>query len=360
MGQGSRAHATPSSRRRLALLICSLGQAIFRYRFHIAVDLAVVGLVLALPIAGGAAAPSPSIAAAASVEAAPVASVAGAERPRAQVVSRSLTGSGGGEIVAAVPPDTAIAGGVKPIPEYTLRPNDTLESIGSSFGVSAGSIAASNGITDPTLKNQSGRTIKIPPGEGALYFVKTGDTIASVAERFEVDPKAIMDYNRLYFEPEHFAPDQLIFVPGAKLPALVYVNVSRGPGIIARPPAQVDPQPNGRLQYPVRGFHISQYFWSLHLGVDLAAPYGSPIAASDDGVVEYAGWVAVGGLCVQIRHDGGLETGYYHMGSVYVAAGQHVTRGQIVGTIGLTGVTTGPHVHWEARLDGRLVNPLLY
>lgn len=338
--------------------MCSLGSAIFGYRFHITVDLAVLAVVLALPLAAGSPAPA---ATAAVAEPEPVASIGGGAPVRAQAVSRALSvADRGGAITPAARPDTQLADDVRPIPQYTLGPNDTLQSIGHYFGVSPEAIAVSNGISDASLREQSGRTIMIPPAEGALYAVQPGDTVASVAQRFEVDPKAIMDYNRLYFEPEHFAPDQLIFVPGAKLPALVYVSVSTGPSLIARPPAQVNPAPNGRLQVPVRGYVITQYFWALHLGVDLAVPYGTPIAVADDGVVEYAGWVAVGGLGVQIQHADGLKTGYYHMSAVYVAAGQHVTRGEIIGAVGMTGVTTGPHVHWEAKLNGQFVNPLLY
>ncbi len=360
MALARRPHATPSSRRRIAKTARSIGPLILRYRFHIVVDLAVAALVLALPLAvrGGAVAATPS------VEPQRVASVAQGDGlpPRAQTVGRALSVSDrGGAITPAARPDTQLASDVKPIPEYKLGPSDTLQSIAAYYEVSPEAIAASNGITDPTLAGQAGRTILIPPGEGVLYTVRSGDTIASVAKRWGVDPKVVMDYNRLYFEPEHFAPDQLIFVPGAQVPnTFVYVRVGGGPGTITRPPAQLDPTPNGRLQIPVRDYAITQYFWALHTGVDLAVPYGTPIAASDDGIVESAGWVAVGGLGVQIAHAGGLETGYYHMSAIYVTPGQRVKRGEIIGAVGLTGVTTGPHVHWEVKLAGRFVNPLQY
>ncbi len=327
------------------------GSQIFRYRAHILVDVAVAALVLALPLSL-----RTEHRAANAQEPARVATMgADVEQPaRASTVSR------GGTITPTTDPATRVADDVRQIVHYKLGGADTLQTLANFFHVSAEAIAFSNGITDPTLKNQEGREIMIPPGEGALYTVGDADTVESVATKFKVDPKAIMDYNRLYFEPEHFAPKQLVFVPGAQLPTLVYATVEEDePTVIARPPAVNNPRPNGRLAWPVGGI-ITQYFWAFHSGVDMAAPYGTGIGASEAGTVVYAGWVAVGGLSVRIKHDGGLESGYYHMGAVYVAPGQKVERGQIVGTVGMTGVTTGPHVHWEIKLNGAFVNPLAY
>lgn len=326
----------------------TLGEVLFRHRSHFAVDIAVVVLVLSLPLSLRST-PATAIAQEASVLAAV------ADAPRAQTVSRSAT------ISAATDPRTAISEDVRPIVQYTLSAKDTLVSLSNFFKVSAEAIAFSNGITDPDLASQAGRTIMIPPGDGALYVVKAGDTVESVADRFKVDPKVIMGYNRLYFEPEHFAPGQLIFVAGAAVPGLVYAAADPGEGIVppivlARPePAAA--APTGRLAWPVGG-RITQHFWGFHTGVDIAAPYGSGVAASEVGTVVRAGWVAVGGLSIQVSHGNGLVTGYYHLGSVFVAPGQKVSRGQIIGTIGMTGVTTGPHVHWEAMLNGAFVDPL--
>lgn len=327
----------------------AFGSGILRYRAHILVDIAVASMVLALPLSL-----RTEQRAANAQEPAQVATVAGdAELVRASTVSR------GGTIAPGGNPATRLADDVKPITRYTLGRADTLQSLSNFYGISAEAIAVSNGISDPSLKNQQGREIMIPPGEGVLYTVVEGDTVESVATKFKVDPKVIMDYNRLYFEPEHFASTQLVFVPGASLPTLVYQTDDEEPTVIARPAAANNPRPNGRLAWPVGGI-ITQYFWAFHTGVDMAAPYGTGIGAAEAGTVVGTGWVAVGGLSVRIKHADGLETGYYHMGAVYVAPGQKVERGQIIGTIGMTGVTTGPHVHWELKANGAFVNPLSY
>ncbi len=333
----------------LARSLRNVGSTLLRFRAHILVDAAVVSLVLALPLS------LQGTPTASAVEPTPVATADDAAR--ASTVSRGAT------ITAAAHPATSVADDVRPIVHYKLGPQDTLETLANYFKISPEVIAFSNGITDPSLKNQQGREILIPPGQGALYTVQAGDTVETVASHFKVDPDAIRGYNRLYFEPEHFAPGQLVFVPGAAVPALVWQSADPSetvetPTVLSRPASAVS-RGNGKLSWPVSGV-ITQYFWAYHTGVDMAAPYGTGIGASDDGTVVYAGWVAVGGLSVRIQHASGLETGYYHMGATFVTVGEKVTRGQIIGTIGMTGVTTGPHVHWEVKLNGQFVNPLSY
>lgn len=328
-----------------------------RFRFHILVDLAVVALVVALPF--GVTARPATAARSASSETTAVVAMASlssvAEPVRAQTVGRSLVGERNTISPASVP-ITQVAPESSPLTQYAVAARDTLYSLASRFHVSADAIAASNGLSDASLNGQLGKELLIPPAEGVLYRVQDGDTVATVADRYKVEAKSIMDYNRLYFEPERFAPGQVVFVPGAQVPKLVYVSVG-GPRLVEPQTAQ-NAEPNGKLAYPLRSFSVTQYFWALHSGMDLAAPYGSPVFASADGVVERSGWVAVGGLSVQIRHEGGLETGYYHMSAAYVAPGEKVRKGQVIGAVGITGVTTGPHVHWEVKLNGRFVNPL--
>ena len=102
-----------------------------------------------------------------------------------------------------------------------------------------------------------------------------------------------------------------------------------------------------------------QHGAAMHPGIDLAGSYGTPIYATADGTVLRAGWNSGGyGNLVEIDHGRGITTRYGHMSAILVTPGQHVTRGQQVGRMGSTGRSTGNHLHYEVRIDGRAVNPI--
>ncbi|WP_076070207.1 M23 family metallopeptidase [Sphingomonas montana] len=107
----------------------------------------------------------------------------------------------------------------------------------------------------------------------------------------------------------------------------------------------------GWRRHPVLGFS------RLHKGMDFAAPYGSPIVAAADGIVRFAGWHGGHGKFVQIQHGGRLGTGYGHMSRIVVPAGTHVAQGQVIGYVGSTGLSTGPHLHYEVYRGGMAINP---
>jgi murein DD-endopeptidase MepM/ murein hydrolase activator NlpD len=112
-----------------------------------------------------------------------------------------------------------------------------------------------------------------------------------------------------------------------------------------------------RFVRPVPG-DVAQFLQYSHTGIDVAAPVGSIIVAADGGTVSKVGWESFGGNGVCVAHGAGLESCYYHASSALVNVGQRVARGQPIALIGMTGVTTGPHVHWEAKLFGKIVDPL--
>ena len=115
---------------------------------------------------------------------------------------------------------------------------------------------------------------------------------------------------------------------------------------------------NGRVTsgYGMRRHPILRYK-RMHGGIDFGGGYGAPIYAVTDGTVSYAGRKGGYGNFVRLRHGGGLESGYAHMSRIAVSSGSHVRRGQIIGYIGSTGLSTGPHLHYELYRNGRNINP---
>ncbi len=98
----------------------------------------------------------------------------------------------------------------------------------------------------------------------------------------------------------------------------------------------------------------------LHKGVDFAGPVGTPLYATADGTVVHAGWSSGYGRLVKIQHEFGIETRYAHMSRLNVKVGQRVSRGTRIGDMGASGRVTGPHLHYEVRVGGKAVNPMIY
>ncbi len=106
--------------------------------------------------------------------------------------------------------------------------------------------------------------------------------------------------------------------------------------------------------------HLVGASLDFHQGIDIAATVGTPIVASQDGVITYADWLGVYGQVVFVSHLDGSETRYAHMSHILVSKGQQITQGEKLGEVGNTGFTTGPHLHFEVRIDGKAVNPTDY
>jgi murein DD-endopeptidase MepM/ murein hydrolase activator NlpD len=128
-------------------------------------------------------------------------------------------------------------------------------------------------------------------------------------------------------------------------------------------------QGTGQFSYPSDGFITSSYGWRrhpilgndrFHAGVDFGADYGATIRAADSGVVIYSGWYGGYGLSLIIDHGGGLTTLYAHASDLYVSEGQSIQRGQAIAAVGSTGLSTGPHLHFEVRINGEPVDPMAY
>jgi murein DD-endopeptidase MepM/ murein hydrolase activator NlpD len=128
-------------------------------------------------------------------------------------------------------------------------------------------------------------------------------------------------------------------------------------------------QSSGGLIMPVAGVFSSPFGWrtdpisglrSFHPGQDIAAPWGTPIYAATGGVVSIAGWVSGYGNYTCINRDPSFATCYGHQSAIFVSVGQSVSQGQHIGNVGSTGYSTGPHLHFEVRINGQVVDPLPY
>lgn len=132
---------------------------------------------------------------------------------------------------------------------------------------------------------------------------------------------------------------------------------------ITRGSKQVPTMGSGQMAWPVQGSISSYYGWrwgSFHEGVDIAASKGTPILAADSGMVSFAGWSGGYGNLVKIDHGGGKVTWYGHQSKIAVKVGDSVSKGDVIGYVGSTGNSTGPHLHFEVHVGGKTQNPLSF
>ena len=108
----------------------------------------------------------------------------------------------------------------------------------------------------------------------------------------------------------------------------------------------------GNRKHPILGFT------KMHRGIDFAAPTGTPIFAAGDGVIEYSGWNGAYGKYIRIKHNGTFKTAYAHLSKIYKKRGTRIKQGDVIGALGSTGRSTGPHLHYEILVGGKQVNPL--
>lgn len=242
---------------------------------------------------------------------------------------------------------------------YHVQKGDTLSTIADKFGVSKDTIKWSNDLSGENLSID--QELKILPVTGIAHKVLPGDTVYTIAKKYNTDAQKIADFPFNEFaDAETFAlvSGQMLIVPDGIKPSEQpfikrQVYLAQGPIPVA----------SGGYTYPVRG-GISQFYSWYHPGLDITSPVGTPLVAAHSGTVMS---VSVGtydggyGTNVWISNGDGVESHYAHMSGVNVSAGQRVVGGQtIIGWIGMTGRTTGPHVHFEMRRGGSYVNPLGY
>jgi LysM repeat protein len=230
---------------------------------------------------------------------------------------------------------------------YTVQSGDALWNIALEFGLDLDTLRWSN----PELERNPdllsvGTELVILPVMGVYHTVEPGETVSAIAERYGVAEADILNYplNDLT-TPQSLQVGQHLVVP-------------HGRKELARPTPQ--PSPDSPFAWPLVG-RITQGFSGNHRAIDIGAPYGSSVYAGRAGRVVRSGWARTGyGYTVIIDHGEDLLSLYSHMKGEWVRVGDWVERGQLIGEVGSTGKSSGPHVHFEVRKDGERVDPMDY
>ena len=253
--------------------------------------------------------------------------------------------------------DTQISNKVRDsIIDYQVQSGDTVVSIANKFGVSPDTIRWENSLSKDKIKVD--QTIKILPVAGIAHTVVKGDTIYSIAKKYDANVQAIVDFPfNTFTDDETFelAIGQTIIVPEGVMPA-----VSASPRPRQMTPNAGTVTASGQFVWPTQGTITQRFSW-YHPGLDIANRSLPPVVAADSGRVIYAGWDASGyGYMVLVDHGNGYKTRYAHLSEIMVISGQTIGRGAAVGKVGNTGRSTGPQLHFEIYLNGVRVNPLGY
>ena len=234
---------------------------------------------------------------------------------------------------------------------YIVKQGDNLSLIAESFNVSVSELISINNLKNPDLivVNQQ---LKVP-GKLQTYKVKKGDSLWKIAKKFATKISRLIELNKLK-RPDKIFIGQNLLIP-EKNSSNQYKLASRSQ------------KPN--FIWPVQGRISSEYGWRehpikrerlFHTGIDIAIPYGTPVYAAETGVIQFSGWAEGYGNLVIIRHRDNSLTYYGHNLELLVRKGQAVKQGKVIALSGNSGLSTGPHLHFEIRINGRHTNPLRY
>lgn len=229
---------------------------------------------------------------------------------------------------------------------YTVRDKDTLSQIAKMYGVSVNTIVWANDLKGKSIKE--GQVLVILPISGVLHTVKSGETLKSIAQKYKADVNEIVQFNGL--DSTKLAIGEVLTIPDAEI-----TTVTPAPVKSSTPTSTLrgagGPEYGDYYQFPLAAGRITQGLHGFN-GVDIGAPKGTPIfaAAAGDVIISRAGgWNGGYGTYVVITHPNGSQTLYAHMNQVIVSQGERVIKGQIIGYVGSTGKSTGPHLHFEVR-----------
>lgn len=232
---------------------------------------------------------------------------------------------------------------------YTIQAGDTLSGIAQRFGLAMDTLISFNGIQDARAL-KVGVSLSLPNANGLKYRVRRGDSLATIARRFGVPLEDLLDWNSL--ESSLILPGQALFVPGARLSEH---ELNRVFGRLFIFPSR------GRLssRFGVRGDPFTGLS-RFHNGIDLAGEVGTPVMAAMSGRVSMAGYNPNYGRYIILSHAEGFQTLYGHLDSFQVRKGARVKQGELIGTMGNSGYSTGSHLHFAIFLRGEPVDPSRY
>ena len=233
---------------------------------------------------------------------------------------------------------------------YKVRKGDSVSKIAAAFSVSMDAVIASNGITNARSLRE-GETLRIPNMDGIPYKVKSGDSLSGISKSMGVPLDAILDANDI--QSDKINTGMTLFIPGARMNR-DELKLALGELFI----------------YPVKGARLSSPFgWRddpisgvrrHHAALDLSAPQGTQVSAAMDGKVLAIGYNGTYGNYIILSHYGAYQTMYAHLHTTAVKKGDAVSQGARIGTVGNTGYSTGPHLHFAVFKNSRPVNPLDY
>ena len=267
------------------------------------------------------------------------------------------------------------------IQEYTVQAGDNVFAIAEKFGLNPQTILWGNFniLQDNPERLQPGQLLKILPVDGVLYSWHTDDGLNKVSETFGVTPEDIINWPGNNLSPEtignttkpNIPVGTELVVPGGTREFISWLapTIRRNDPATAKisGPGRCKPIDTGPIGYgvfvwPTTEHRISGYNFSPatnHWGIDIAGKLGNPIFSIEAGVVVYAGKNAWGyGNLIIIDHGDGWQSLYGHLSAFNVQCGDYITHpGQVIGWIGSTGQSTGPHLHFEMSLNGSRANP---
>lgn len=261
---------------------------------------------------------------------------------------------------------------------YDVQQGDTIFGIADKFGLKPETVLWSNRYTlgDTPDGLGIGVTLFILPEDGVYHRWEEGEGLNGVASFYGVDPEEIVNYPLNNLDPNvvgdyanpNIEPGTMLVVPGGTRPNVSWIiardnpasgSTYLGPGACSG--IIYGDVGTGTFTYPTTATWLSGYDYNppVHNGLDFDGDFGSPIYASDSGVIVYSGWSDRGyGYLIVVDHDRGWQTYYAHlMEGTLLPCGTSVQKGQLIASMASTGNSTGPHLHFEMRLNGSPVNP---